>query len=198
MTDDPLRLASKAYSEWDEDTRATLLAHLRRPELYLSGSPDAPPMPVVLELFAQHVELSRAWLPFTDMLAGENARLPAQVRELLILRVAVRTRSGYEWRQHRRMGRDAGLTEAQIVAVWQGPSAELWTAWERTLLNAADEFMDHFAVSQATWNDLADTLDPAEILELLFLVGGYMCLAGVLNSVALEPGLPDGPGPVPG
>lgn len=197
MTEEPLRLSPKAFADWDEDTRATLLAHLRRPELYLSGSPDAPPMPVVLELFAQHVELSRAWLPFTDMLAGEHARLPAEVRELLILRVAVRTRSGYEWRQHRRMGLDAGLTEAQVTAVWQGPPAELWTARERTLLAATDEFIDQFAISEPTWNDLANAFDPAEILELLFLVGGYLCLAAVFNSVGLEPGLPDGPGPIP-
>ncbi len=133
VTDEPLRLAPKAFADWDEDTRTTLLQHLRRPELYLSGAPDAPPMPVVLELFAQHVELSRSWLPFTDMLAGEHARLDAQVRELLILRVAVRTRSGYEWRQHRRMGMDTGLTEEQVAAVWEGPSAEVWTPVTRAL-----------------------------------------------------------------
>jgi 4-carboxymuconolactone decarboxylase len=197
VTDEPLRLAPKAFAQWDEDTRTTLLQHLRRPDLYLSGAPDAPPMPVVLELFAQHLELSRSWLPFTDMLAGEHARLDAKVRELLILRVAVRTRSGYEWRQHRRMGMDTGLTEAQVEGVWEGPSAEVWTPLERTLLTATDEFINQSVVSEPTWNELAAQFDPAELLEVLFLVGGYMCLAAVLNSVGLEPGLPDGPGPIP-
>jgi len=191
-----MRLFPKPFAEWDEDTRTTLLQHLRRPELYLSGGPDAPPMPVVLELFAQHVELSRSWLPFTDMLAGEHARLDAKVRELLILRVAVRTRSGYEWRQHRRMGMDTGLTEEQVAAAWEGPSAEVWTPLERALLTATDEMIDQFAVSEGTWNELAAHFGPSEILEVLFVVGGYLCLAAVLNSVGLEPGLPDGPGTV--
>ncbi len=198
MTDEPLRLAPKAFADWDYDTRTTLLQHLRRPELYLSGGPDAPPMPVVLELFAQHVELSRSWLPFTDMLAGEHARLEAKVRELLILRVAVRTRSGYEWRQHRRMGMDTGLTEEQVAGAWHGPSAEVWTPTERALLTATDEMIDDFAVSEPTWNELTAYFDPAQVLEVVFVIGGYLCLAAVLNSVGLEPGLPDGPGPTPG
>jgi 4-carboxymuconolactone decarboxylase len=197
MTDESLRLPPKPFADWDEETRTTLLQHLRRPELYLSGADDAPPMPVVLELFAQHVDLSRAWLPFTDMLAGETARLDPQVRELLIMRVAVKTRSGYEWRQHRRMGIDTGLTEDQIEAVWEGPSAEVWTRIERALLTATDELIDQFTVSEPTWNELASHFDPAQVLEVLFVVGGYLCLAGVLNSVGLEPGLPEGPGTTP-
>ena len=115
------RLTPLPYADWDEETRATLLQYLRRPELYLSGAPDAPPMPVVLEMFAHHLPLSKSWLPFTEMLAGESATLPVVQRELLILRVAWRTRSGYEWAQHRRMGAEAGLTGAQLDAIPSGP-----------------------------------------------------------------------------
>ena len=110
LPDQP-RLAPVPFAEWDDETRTTLLQFLRRPERYLSGAPDAPPMPIVLEMFAQHLALSASWLPFTEMLASEDALLPAAHRELLILRVAWRTRSGYEWSQHSRMGADAGLTD---------------------------------------------------------------------------------------
>ena len=110
LPDQP-RLAPVPFAEWDYETRTTLLQFLRRPERYLSGAPDAPPMPIVLEMFAHHLPLSASWLPFTEMLASDDALLPAAQRELLILRVAWRTRSGYEWSQHSRMGVDAGLTE---------------------------------------------------------------------------------------
>ena len=46
------RLAPLPFAEWDDTTRTVLLQYLRRPELYLSGAPDAPPMPIVLEMFA--------------------------------------------------------------------------------------------------------------------------------------------------
>jgi alkylhydroperoxidase family enzyme len=94
------------------------------------------------------------------------------------------------------MGLDTGLTEAQVEAVWEDPSAEVWTPLERALLIATDELIDQSVISAATWTDLNSHFDPAQILEVMFVVGGYLCLAGVLNSVGLEPGLPSGPGEV--
>ena len=181
-----LRIRPVPFTEWDEGTRRLLLAHLRRPEVYLSGDPDAPPMPVVLELFARHVPLSASWLPFTEMLAGGDSRLAPDHRELAILRVAWRTHSGYEWSQHRRMGAEAGLSEAQLEAVTVGPGSAMWTPLERALVAAVDEMVDRFAVGDDTWDALAGEFDEAQLLELLFLIGGYLCLATVLNSLGLQ------------
>ncbi len=161
-------------------------------------------MPIVLEMFAHHVPLSVSWLPFTEMLAGENAKLSAEHRELLILRVAWRTRSGYEWAQHSRMGVDAGLTTAQVDAIARGAAAEVWTPLQRMMLTAVDEMLDQHAVGDETWAGLAAHFGPAELFELLFVIGGYLCLATVLNSIGLQssvpstpprgPGVPDGDG----
>ena len=180
------RLAPVPFAEWDEETRATLLSHLRRPERYLSGAPDAPPMPVVLELFAHHLPLSESFLTFTDVMAGDQSTLEPRIRELAILRVAWRTESGYEWNQHRRMGGDEGLTDAQLGAVPEGPTSSVWTATERTVLTAADEMIDHFTLSDETWAALASSFEPAPVFELLFVIGGYLCLAAVLNSIGLR------------
>ena len=108
-------------------------------------------MPIVLEMFAHHLPLSASWLPFTEMLAGEDAKLTELHRELLILRVAWRTHSGYEWAQHSRMGGDAGLTATQVDAIAEGPAAAVWTPLERTLLTAVDEFIDDHRLGDATW-----------------------------------------------
>lgn len=186
------RLTPVPFAEWDDQTRTTLLAYLRRPELYLSGAPDAPPMPVVMELFAHHVPLSETFLAFTDMLVGNQATLDPAVRELVILRVAWRSGSGYEWNQHARMATDAGVTEAQVQAVAEGPGAPVWTAGERTLMTAVDQMVDGFAVGDETWQQLADSFTAPQLLELLFVIGGYLCLATVLNSIGLRGELPAG------
>jgi alkylhydroperoxidase family enzyme len=180
------RLAPVPFSEWDQETRAALLSHLRRPERYLSGAPDAPPMPVVLELFAHHLPLSETFLTFTDVMAGDQSKLEPRIRELAILRVAWRTGSGYEWNQHRRMGGEEGLTHAQLDAVPQGPASSVWTSTERAVLTAADEMIDQFTVSDETWATLTSTFEPAPVFELLFVIGGYLCLAAVLNSIGLR------------
>jgi 4-carboxymuconolactone decarboxylase len=193
LPDQP-RLAPVPFAEWNDETRTTLLQFLRRPERYLSGAPDAPPMPIVLEMFAHHLPLSASWLPFTEMLASDDSLLPAAQRELLILRVAWRTRSGYEWSQHSRMGGDAGLNEQQVEAVTEGPAAAVWRPLERTLLTAVDDMIDDHAVADATWVELAAHFEPAAILELLFLIGGYLCLAGALNSIGLQGELPESAG----
>ncbi len=99
-------------------------------------------MPAVLEMFAQHVPLGDSWMHFTGMLAGADSRLEPVDRELLILRVAWLTRSGYEWVQHARMGVDAGLTSEQVDAVPHWRTSELWSPKERALLAAADEILD--------------------------------------------------------
>jgi 4-carboxymuconolactone decarboxylase len=180
------RLAPIPFAEWDDRARAALLPHLRRSELYLSGAPDAPPMPVVMELFAHHLQLGDTFMAFTDVLASADSTLEPADRELLILRVAWRTRSGYEWNQHHRMGGEVGLTEAQLAAVPDGADASVWTARQGALLRAVDEMIDEFGVGQVTWDQLAAEFEPAQLFELLFVIGGYLCLAGVLTSLGLR------------
>ena len=180
------RLAPIPFAEWDDRARAALLPHLRRSDLYLSGAPDAPPMPVVMELFAHHLPLGDTFMAFTDVLASAESTLEPADRELLILRVAWRTRSGYEWNQHHRMGGEVGLTEAQLAAVPGGADASVWTARQRALLRAADEMIDEFGVGLETWDQLAAEFEPTQLFELLFVIGGYLCLAGVLTSLGLR------------
>ena len=91
------------------------------------------------------------------------------------------------------MGGDAGLSAAQIDAVPEGPGAAVWTPLERALLTAVDEIVDDHAVGDATWADLAAHFAPAEIFELLFVIGGYLCLAAVLNSIGVPGELPPRP-----
>ena len=73
----------------------------------------------------------------------------------------------------------------------EGPAAAVWTPLERTLLTAVDEMIDDHAVGDATWAALAAHFEPAAMFELLFLVGGYLCLAAVLNSIGLQGALPE-------
>jgi alkylhydroperoxidase family enzyme len=139
-----------------------------------------------MELFAHHLPLSNTFLAFTELMASEESTLEPAVRELLILRVAWRTRSGYEWNQHHRMAGDVGLSEAQLAAVPEGPGAPIWAPREQALLRAVDEMIDSFGVGQETWNQLADEFQAAQLFELLFVIGGYVCLAGVLTSLGLR------------
>ena len=87
-------------------------------------------------------------------------------------------------------GRDEGLTDAQIDAATDRPR-RCGRPLERTLLTAVDEMIDDFAVGDETWAGPGRFLRPAELLELLFVIGGYVCLAAVLNSIGLRGDIPE-------
>jgi hypothetical protein len=51
--------------------------------------------------------------------------------------------------------------------------------------------IDDFAVSDTTWASLTAFLEGPSLFELLFVIGGYLCLAAVLNSVGLRGDRPE-------
>jgi AhpD family alkylhydroperoxidase len=181
-------------SEWTEEDRELLRGNLPRADRYLSGEADAPPMPAILGLFARHSRVGAPWLAFSGTLLDDGALDPRD-RELLILRVGHRTGCRYQWAQHVGMAETAGLTLEQIAAVAAGAAtdaAAVWTDRDRDLLRAVDQLVDDHVIDDATWARLVTHLDERQLLELTFVVGSYVCLAMVLNSVGLEPAaLPD-------
>lgn len=186
------RLDPLPVDEWGDEARGVLTSYLRRPELYLSEGPDARPMPGALGLLAHHLPLGQAWLAFNEVLAGQTT-LDVRLRELIILRVAWRTRSAYEWAQHTRIGHHAGLTVEQLHAIPAGAAAQVWTAVEQSVLAATDQMVDGFKVDDRTWAQLSEHFSDTELVELLFVVGAYLCFAVVTNSAGLQPDPPTEP-----
>ncbi|QFG22180.1 carboxymuconolactone decarboxylase family protein [Actinomadura sp. WMMB 499] len=191
------RIGPLPADEWAEEHRELLHGNLARADRYLSGAADAPPMPSILGLLARHPRVGAPWLAFSGTLL-DGGTLDPRDRELLILRVGRRTRCRYQWDQHVGMARAAGLTAEQVAGVPEGPDAEVWSERDRDILRAADQLVDDHTVDDAAWERLAAHFDERQLLELLFVVGGYVCLAMLLNSVGLEPAGGSGPnsGPV--
>ena len=125
-------------------------------------------------------------MPFATYVAHESTLAPRE-RELLILRTAWLCRSEYEWAQHLRPGRAAGLDSEQIAA---GPDAPGWDQKDGTVLRAADELYREAAISDATWKALATQFDARSLVDVVITTGGYRMVSMALNTlgVQLEPG----------
>lgn len=148
----------------------------------------------IFETLVRHPGLYRRWMPFAGKLLG--GKLPARDRELLILRTGWRCRSPYEWGQHVRLAKAAGLSDDEIERVATGPDAPEWTPFDRTLLTAADELHDDACIGDRMWAELADQYDERQLIEVPMLVGHYHMVAFTLNSLGVQrepgvPGLPD-------
>ncbi|MEV6658266.1 carboxymuconolactone decarboxylase family protein [Nocardia fluminea] len=180
------RLAPLPVREWSETTRAMFRGHVKSADRYLTGESDAPPMPGILGVLAHHTELASAWLAYNGLLL-ERPTVDPRERELVILRVAWRSESDYEWAQHVRTATALGVTAEQIEAVRYGPQAAVWSPVQRALLAMTDQLLDRHRVDDATWAQLERYFDSRQLIELLFVAGSYLCLAMVFNSVALQP-----------
>ncbi|MFC8045474.1 carboxymuconolactone decarboxylase family protein [Nocardia sp. NPDC057353] len=180
------RLPLLPPEQWDDTARELLRGRVGMADRYLSGAPDAPPLPNILGVLGHHPELAAAWLGYNGLLL-ERGTLDPRARELLILRVAWRTGCRYEWEQHVRIALRHGLSPAEIAAIRHGPDAAIWPRPDALLLRAADELLAGHRVGDDTWRELAAQHDAAELLELLFVAGSYLCLALVANSADLRP-----------
>jgi AhpD family alkylhydroperoxidase len=116
--------------------------------------------------------------------------LPERDRELAVLRTAAAVRSEYELAQHAAIGREAGLTDAEIDAAADPGAAHDWSAPDAAVLRFVDQLLEEGAVDDERWEALA-AYSVAQRIELVFLVGFYRMLGGFLRSagVELEPGV---------
>ncbi len=151
----------------------------------LSTEPDSTPMPNALATMMHHPALAGPFLTYNNVLLQTPA-LGHRARELVVLRVAWRTRSRYEWVQHLRLAAKVGITAEEIAAVADGPGAETWAPHEADLLAATDQLIDGYRIDDDTWARLAEQLDERQLVELVFVAGTYTLLAMAFNSFGLE------------
>jgi 4-carboxymuconolactone decarboxylase len=184
------RLAPVPVDRWDDDARAALQAGFGKEatDRFLSPGPDAMPVPNALTTLMHHPGLAGPFLAFNRVLLF-TPELPPRLRELMVLRVAWRTRSTYEWVQHVRLAQGCGITEDEIDAIARGADADAgatWTPLEADLLAATNELIDRYRIDERTWARLAEHLDERQLVEVVFVVGTYACLAMAFNSFGLE------------
>lgn len=168
------RIQPATEAEWTDDTRPALSAIAARG-----------PVLNVFSTIARHPKLMKRWMVFANhVLSGST--LPPRERELVILRTGFLCRSGYEWAQHVSIGRQAGLTDDEIVRLTIGAAADGWSDGDRLLLEATEQLVgDHF-IADATWAALAATWSEQQLMDLVFAVGQYTLVSMALNSFGVQ------------
>ena len=126
-----------------------------------------------------------AFLGWGSYILSRRNALPPRERELAILRTGFNCGAGYEWTQHRAIGLEAGLTEAEILAIKQGPGEPSWSAIDRAILTACDDLTRDFHVGDETWAALALLGDKAR-MDLVMTVGQYTQVSMMLNSFGVQ------------
>jgi glyoxylase-like metal-dependent hydrolase (beta-lactamase superfamily II)/alkylhydroperoxidase family enzyme len=173
------RLRPLQPGERDSATTALLRHDDEQDGDFARHTAGRPPLNVFTTL-VRNLELFRRWAPLAAHLS--DGSLPAKDRELAILRTAVRCGSPYEWAQHSALAAAAGLTAEEIARAARTTAASQWSSRQKAILDAVDQLHATSTVSQPTWEVLAGQYAPAELIELIVLIGHYHGVAFALNA----------------
>jgi alkylhydroperoxidase family enzyme len=137
--------------------------------------------PNIFTTLARHRRLFLPWLFFAGRLMPRG-RLPRADTELVILRVAHRCGSDYEWRHHERIAQRVGLSAEEVARVREEHPGG-FSERQALVLRAVDELHDTRDISDETWAGLRAQLSDVELIELCMLTGHYEMLAMTLNAL---------------
>ncbi|MEP6872179.1 MAG: carboxymuconolactone decarboxylase family protein [Anaerolineaceae bacterium] len=130
--------------------------------------------------------LLRSYLRLANPLWAQCGLDPER-RELVILRTALLQKSVYEWHQHVRIGREAGLSDDRIVALHEWEASDLFTEFERAILGYVDALVASDHPAQPIHDALAKHLPVAGVVGVNLLVGAYIMTAKFLGAMEVEP-----------
>ena len=140
--------------------------------------------PNLYKALGNHPKIVAAWTEFSKTLRYDT-RTPRALRELVILRGAQLCASEYEWAQHLRMARRAGVREAQISALASWRTSAEFDSREKAALMLA-EAVTQGRVSDEVYREAARYFDHHDYVELAVTAGFYAMVARVLDAMAVE------------
>ena len=148
-----------------------------------------PELPRVFPVLNINRRIFPAWLFFASRLMPFG-KLPATVREKLILRVAWHCRSRYEWGQHVEIALRVGVSDAEIAAIAREQAAGDSPA-DQLLMRVCDDLCQTKLIAPENWQALNAAWSQPDIVEMLMLIGHYQMIAGLLINagIALEPSI---------
>jgi alkylhydroperoxidase family enzyme len=181
----PPRIQPLEADEFTEEARRVIDS---MSQLSFESSVDSRPEAEVTEMLAtmvRHPELYGSHIALAKLFLTKGTLSPRD-RELAILRTGWLCQAPYEWGEHVKLAKQAGVSTAEIERVTQGSAAPGWSDHDRAILRAAEELRHDAMLSDETWAVLAASLDDRQLIELVMLVGQYQTIAYYQNALRLR------------
>ena len=148
-------------------------------------APGAPVVPNIFRTLGNNPKLMRAYARFGNALWSDSG-LNLQTRELAILRTGILYHSIYEWHQHVRIARQAGIPDEHILALHQWRTSELFSEPERAMLGYVDAIAATEHPAQEIHAELAKHWPNRALVGINLLAGYYAMTAKYLGAMEVE------------
>jgi 4-carboxymuconolactone decarboxylase len=176
------RIPPLPREEWNDAAR-DVFGYWEGPDARENGSRSNTMM-----VLANHPKLALASLDMGRyMLVGSS--LTKRQKELVVLRVAWRYKSAYQWAHHVHSARQIGMSDAEFEALESPDSSSVWNEQDQALISAIDQLCDSGRIDDGTWAILAAAMDKKQIMDFLYSVGFFTMNAWAFGAmgVQLEP-----------
>ena len=100
-----------------------------------------------------------------------------RAREIAILELAVLRDSAFEWYAHERVGKAAGLTDAELAALHDGVPAPTFSPVETLIRETVQRLASERDLDDERFAAIAAAIGERGVMELIALVGYYDLLA---------------------
>jgi alkylhydroperoxidase family enzyme len=149
------------------------------------------------DLLARNINLFRALVHSPDFARTWSAvsgyirhksRLDPRLREMAILQVGYLVRSPYEFSHHVKIGRDFGVSDADIRAIVD-ETEERPTSLaplDKAVLRAGREMTRGLAVSNKTFAELRAALDNERLTDLVLTIAFYNAVVRILATLEID------------
>ena len=143
-------------------------------------------MPHLYRMLLNSPPVASGWLAFMTAVR-QQCKLPAAIRELAILRVAMLNQARAEHDAHVRFGLEAGVTQAQIDALGGWHDATVYSHAERAVLALADAMTCDVQVPEDVFSAVAACFDARETTELTVTIAAYNMTTRFMEAMRLDP-----------
>jgi AhpD family alkylhydroperoxidase len=112
--------------------------------------------------------------------------IPADLRELVILRIAVLNKAAFEFEAHAPIAAKAGVAPDKIAAIRDAELGAVFSAIERAVLEATDALTRDVSLPDPLFAALEAHFDAKGLVELIATIAAYNMVSRFLVAFRLE------------
>ena len=129
--------------------------------------------------------LTRGWEALFTAIRN-RASLPARLRELAILRIAMLNHANYEFDAHVPHALKAGFPQAAINGLREGTLSRELTALDHLVLELTDAMTRDIEVPDALFERVREQFDTEKLVELVATIAAYNMVSRFLVALRIE------------
>jgi len=140
---------------------------------------------LLYQMLLQSPAVARGWLNHLTGIRHQSS-LPGDIREMVIMRVAMLNRAPYEADQHAPIALKEGMTQAQLDCLSEWQQSDLFRPIERAVLAYTDAMTLDVQVSDATFAEVRHYFSERGMVELTATIATYNMVSRFLEALQIH------------